>query len=86
MPGPISASYDPEWGTSEKAGEIRESLQEMYELVSEIIDRDKPERSKPIDIRCLVSARELSGRIPATLKERQWRLIRFALERSLESI
>lgn len=88
MPGPISDSFDPEWGTSSVADEISDSLSEMYSLVSAIIERGLPTEAstKPIDIRVLASSPELQTRITATLTEQQWRLLRFALERAKESL
>lgn len=80
MPGPMSDSYDPEWGTSSKAAEIREALAETYDVVSEVL-RNSP----PMDIRKLVDA-DLPKIIGSALTERQWRLIRFSLERAKESI
>lgn len=88
MPGPVSDSYDPEFGTAANVDEIRESLQAMYAKLSDIIERGiGPGRNpQPIHILQLVRARELSSRIPATLNEREWRVLRFALERSMESL
>ncbi len=88
MPGPVSDSYDPEWGTSANAEEIEEALQGMYAKCSEIIERGiGPGRNpKPMPILDLVRSPELSTGITAKLKEQEWRIIRFALERALESI
>lgn len=88
MPGPVSDSYDPEFGTSANAAEISSELREMYELLSGIIERGiGPGRDpKPINILQLARADHLSTKITATLSEQEWRLLRFALERALESI
>ena len=80
MPGPVSDSYDPEWGTGERADAIRSALGWVYGDVSRILG-NRP----PMFVGDLVEA-DLPAPITATLTERQWRLIRFALERAGESI
>lgn len=80
MPGEISASYDPEWGTSTQRDEIAESLGDVYETVSDILG-GRP----PMDIRKLVHA-DAPGLIDGQLTEKEWRLIRFAIERAKESL
>ena len=86
MPGPVSDSYDPEWGTSSAGGEIKEALSQVYDRISEVIAEGvAPMPSNPIFIVDLVRV-ELPKRIEDTLTEKQWRLVRFALERAMESI
>lgn len=80
MPGPMSDSYDPEWGTSANAGEICEYLDEAYRKVSEILG-NRP----PIYILDLVRT-PMPEPIQATLTTKEWRIIRFALERAKDSI
>jgi hypothetical protein len=80
MPGPVSDSYDPEWGTSATADEIRDSLTDLYDTVSLILNH-----RTPMYILELLNT-DLSTPINATLSEREWRIIRFALERARESI
>jgi hypothetical protein len=80
MPGSVSDSYDPEWGTSANGDRIREVLQIMYSRVSSILG-NKP----PIYVLALLEE-DLNKAITATMTEREWRLIRFALERAMESI
>lgn len=80
MPGPMSDSYDPEFGTEENCHRIRKALEETYAEVSSILG-DMP----PMPILDLVDAR-LPGQIEAFLTEKDWRLIRFALERAQESV
>lgn len=80
MPGPISDSFDPEWGTTANGGEISDALEGMYDRLTGILS----DRS-PMYILDLVKA-NLSNPIPATLSEKEWRLLRFALERARESI
>jgi len=80
MPGPVSDSYDPEWGTSANGDNIRQALKEMHDVVSTVLE-DQP----PFYILDLIDMR-LPKKYPATLNERQWRLLRFACERAMESI
>lgn len=80
MPGSVSDAYDPEWGTASAADEIRYALDVMHRTVSRLLG-DAP----PIFIGSLVQL-NLPATITATLNEKQWRLIRFALERAKESI
>ena len=80
MPGPISDSYDPEFGTGENCALIGEALQGVYKKVSRIL-KNQP----PLYILDLVKAK-LPEPIEAKLTTKEWRLIRFALERAQESI
>lgn len=80
MPGPMSDSYDPEFGTGHNCHRIREALARVYSRVSQILD-SKP----PIYILDLID-QDLPEPIQTTLSTKEWRLIRFALERAQESI
>lgn len=92
MPGPVSDSYDPEWGTRANAAEIEDAIQEVYDKISEII------RMPPLHIfDILVNKDILSNKSLAktndgyldnilSISEYDWRIIRFALERAKESI
>lgn len=79
-PGPVSDAYDPEFGTRAVAGEIDDALSDVYDRVSAVLSH-----KEPIYIVDLVRE-ELPTVINATLTEREWRLIRFALERARESL
>lgn len=81
MPGPVSDSYDPEWGTIAEAEEIYDSLQRVYKKVSKILG-EKP----PIYIKELVLANDLNTLLTAELTEQEWRIIRFAIERAYHSL
>ena len=82
MPGPISDSFDPEWGTSSAAEPIIDSIEELYERVSEVLGK-----TDPIYVKTLAGQKdELNTPIQATLTEWEWRIIRFSLERAKESI
>ncbi len=80
MPGPMSDSYDPEFGTGENCREICEALDAVYHRVSVVL-----KQSEPMYILDLVRT-PFPKKISALLTEKQWRLIRFALERAKESI
>jgi hypothetical protein len=80
MPGPVSDAYDPEWGTAANAAEIASRLRTLYAAVSHVLS-DRP----PVYILDLVRT-DLPTLITATFTERDWRLIRFALERAEESL
>lgn len=80
MPGPVSDSYDPEFGTQHNADIINIRLATLYHKVSTILE-NKP----PLPILELIEA-ELYKPIVANLTEKEWRLLRFALERAIDSI
>lgn len=81
MPGAVSDSYDPEWGTSSVKEEIDAALGEMYDVLSRILQYEPP-----IDIRELATSTTLRRCFQEKLTERQWRLLRFAVERARESL
>lgn len=87
MPGPISDSYDPEFGTDEAVGEVREALQHVYELLSRVL-----QEKKPMYILDLIrnkndnSHSSLEITINATLTNREWRLLRFTCERAIDTL
>lgn len=81
MPGPVSDAYDPEWGTAAQADEIRGALRQMHGVVSEILSH-----SPPLYIIQLLSEPLNRAMPPQQLTEKEWRLIRFALERAADSI
>lgn len=78
--GNRSDSYDPEWGTSSNAVEIKEAMQEMHDKVSKIVSN-----VNPMYILDLVRS-EFPEPISATLTTKEWRLLRFALEIAKHSI
>lgn len=79
MPGPVSESYDSEWGTSSNAHALKENLTEMHKHLSEII------KDKPKYILNVIDGQP-GPNITATLTEQQWRILRFACERAEENI
>lgn len=80
MPGSVAVGYDPEWGTTDTAEEIRAAMASVYRVVSATLG-DRP----PLYILNLIRSHD-GPAVTATLTEKQWRLIRFALERAGESI
>lgn len=80
MPGPVSDSYDPEFGTSYNCHLISEALGDVYGKISTVLGQ-KP----PLYILELIN-NEFPEPITATLSTKEWRLIRFALERARESL
>lgn len=84
MPGPMSDSYDPEFGTAYNAGLITQALDDVYNHVADILDN-----LPPMPILDLIETPAVNFRpqeITATLTTKKWRLIRFALERARDSI
>lgn len=81
MPGPVSDSYDPEFGTGSNAGEIREAIQEIRDNIGNMLG------SKLMHILDVVRMDESEGKtFDMTVSERELRIVRFMTERSLETI
>lgn len=80
MPGPVSDSYDPEFGTGENADEVRMAVEGVREIISEAIG-DPTLR----DI-VQVAAGPPGAAHDLRFSERQLRVMRFALNRALESL
>ena len=79
MPGPVSDSYDPEFGTGENAHDVAEGLHEVVDLMGESLG---DELKNIVEV-----AQGGEGQcVYVRLSERHRRLIRFGLNRALESI
>ena len=76
MPGPVSDSYDPEFGTSERAALVRDGIQA-------VVDKIRLGTLKNI---VEVAGSTNGSHLPLRLSEREWRLVRFGLNRALESL
>jgi hypothetical protein len=76
MPGPVSTSYDPEWGSGEVADEIDLALETVYKELTVILAGQEP------NYILNVVRGETGEYIQATLTEREWRLLRFSIERA----
>ena len=81
MPGPVSDSYDPEFGTSHNVQQIKDALDDVYKTLTYVLDGQPP-----IYILDLVQADNLNNTIQARLTEKQWRLLRFCVERAGDSL
>ncbi len=81
MPGPMSDSYHPEFSTGANADAITGALREVYHRVTDILGK-RP----PLYILDVVNLVDCTMAANATLTEREWRLIRFAIERAIDSI
>jgi hypothetical protein len=77
MPGPVSDAFDPEWGTAANRDAIDEALAALQKRLSTL--------GRPMYILDLVRA-DLTTLMNFGLCEKEWRLIRFALERARESL
>lgn len=73
MPGPVSDSYDPEFGTGANAAAVREALQEIRDELTAVLG---PDLKNIVEV----------AHMPKRGKERQRRLIRFAIDRAMESL
>jgi len=80
MPGPVSDSYDPEFGTGDNAETVRAGIDDVRTRVTEAIGTEDLENI--VEICDWARTRYL----PIKLDERDLRIIRFCLDRALESI
>jgi hypothetical protein len=82
MPGPISDSYDPEFSTGERARSVREAIEEQRNRLSAILG------DKLLYIVDVIENNVSQTIEPVSFKltEREMRIIRFALNRAIESI
>jgi hypothetical protein len=87
MPGPVSDSYDPEFGTGARAAEVLEAIEKLRALISDHIGSD--ELKNIVDL-----AEGYNDNTPDTegscqtieFDIRELRIIRFCLDRAIESI
>lgn len=78
MPGPVSDSYDPVWGTAENAAQVRQAIKRVRGEISQIIG------SKPQYILDVIRYKKNDENLrTVTLSERQLRIIRFCLSVAL---
>lgn len=79
MPGPVSDSYDPEFGTGANADEVRRGVESANRLFSKLLGSG---------LRNIVEVAKGDAGPTLILKltERQARLARFAINRALESL
>jgi hypothetical protein len=81
MPGPVSDSYDAEFGTAATADEVREAIEACRHKLTKAIGS---EILKDI----VEVVRGQAGPRPSGIRfsERELRVMRFALDRALESL
>lgn len=79
MPGPVSDSYDPEFSTGENRRDVYLGIEEARDIISQTLGEE---------LKQIVGvAQGPPGKtVSVNLTERQRRLIRFGLNRALESI
>jgi len=89
MPGPVSVSYDPEFGTGARAAEVREAVTTLRDLVSERIGsdvlQDIVQLAEGYNDDVLLCAAEPEQGLHK-FSERELRIIRFCMNRALESL
>ena len=77
MPGPVSDSYDPVWGTAEQAAEVKNGIREVVNGISHILN------SPPKYIRDVIL--EADGpQLAVSFSERELRIIRYAMRVALD--
>lgn len=81
MPGPVSDSYDPEFGTGQNAQDVRDGLIDVRDHIKDLLG----EELKYI-VKVVQNYKYIDRTFTLNLTERDLRLIRFAINRSLESI
>jgi len=79
MPGPVSDSYDPEFGTGANADEVRELIRESVVILNDLLG---PELKDIVQ----VAHGPAGQRYLLRMSERYWRALRFAANRSLETL
>lgn len=81
MPGPVSDSYDPEFSTGANAHDVREAIKDVVAKLERTALK-----GKPVENIVEVVHRPGSAVCNLQLTEREWRIIRFSLNRATESI
>ncbi len=81
MPGPVSDSYDPEFSTAANAAEVEEAVKSVRDTITSIIGSEK--LMNILDVCRMIENNPLHT---AVFRERELRIIRFAMNRALESL
>ena len=81
MPGPVSDSYDPEFGTGSNAHDVGDAVRSLRSKVTDAIGN-----SELKNIVEVVHSRGGGAVATLHLDERELRVLRFALNRALESL
>lgn len=82
MPGPVSDSYDPEFGTGANADDVCKAVTFCRNIISIAIKDDTLQNI--VDL-VHMEGRDLTPLRAVCLTVREWRIVRFALNRALES-
>ena len=81
MPGPVSDSYDPEFGTGENARAVRDAIGELISRAVRLLGKKK------LNIIELAYDPAMCQKvIDCKLTEREWRIIRFGLQYARDAI
>jgi hypothetical protein len=80
MPGPVSDSYDPEFGTGDNAAMVRTAIEGVRNKLA------KPLSKELRNIVELAVEGPIGTPHTITLTENELRVVRFALNRALESL
>ena len=81
MPGPVSDGFDPEFGTGANAHDVRSAIEEVRDRLCKSLG----DRKNILEVVHGKSGEPRHKR-GFTLTERDRRVLRFALERSLETL
>lgn len=79
MPGPVSDSYDPVFGTHANLDDVRDAMLSVRVQITDLLGEDL---KNIVEVAQSDNGRDLRLR----LCEREWRLVRFALDTALEAI
>jgi hypothetical protein len=83
MPGPISDSYDPVWGTASNASEVRDGIHEMDVVLTHMIKTLAHSEEAPRYILNEIRRKDHT-KIQVELTERQMRILRYACRVALD--
>lgn len=83
MPGPVSDSFDPEFGTSANAQDVRDAIKHVVERIGEELG---PRLMNIVEVVHSDDDVRLDFIAKTQLTRRELRIIRFACNRALESL
>lgn len=84
MPGPVSDSYDPEFSTGERATRVREAITKQRDRLTTILGEKLLPIVEVVDGNCKTTRSRKY--IHLSFTEQELRIIRFALNRAIDSI
>jgi hypothetical protein len=80
-PGPVSDSYDPEFGTAENASIVHDAVKSQADRISKLLG---PRLLNIVEV--VRDENTLQTKHSLTFSEQELRVIRFGLNRALESL